>query len=190
VLSGMRNLDGSGLNARSQWWADMLARRSGEAVWAGVLVDRRVHIVHQAFRPDVSVQIFDVDGAIPWHACALGQAIVANLDTGTQEALLAVPAERMTGLTVTGPQDLRQLLAMTRHRGYAVEAHAVTLGEGGIAAPVFDPSGWPIGAIGVVGPVERLLSPPYLDGLVESVCVTARGLAQVVAEGGAPPAGT
>ena len=124
------------------------------------------------------MQILGADTAIPWYACALGYAIVAGLDIDTQEALLARPAQRLTGLTVTEPEKLRQTLALTRHRGYAVEAHAATLGEAGIAAAVFDSSGRAIGAIGIVGPVERLLTADRLEGLAEAVRRTARALSQ------------
>jgi DNA-binding IclR family transcriptional regulator len=171
-------LDGSELSATSSWWADMLARRTGEAVWIGELVKDKVHIVHQAGRPEDLVQILNGDGALPWHACALGQAIVAGLDNTAQEALLAAPVQRLTGLTVTDPAALRQMLAVTRHRGHAVEAHAATLGDACIAAPVFDSSGRVIGAIGIVGPAERLLSPERQQDLADAVCVTARTLSQ------------
>src|SRR5213083_2465147 len=119
--------DGTDSTARLAWLADVLARKTGAAVWVGELANGEVHIVHQATRPDNPVQILDADTAIPWHACALGHAIVAGLDTDAQEGLLARPAQRLTGLTVTEPEKLRQTLAETRHRGYAVEAHAATL---------------------------------------------------------------
>ena len=51
-LSDMRKLDGFVRNATSDWWADMLARRTGELVWIGELVADQVHIVHQAARPE------------------------------------------------------------------------------------------------------------------------------------------
>ena len=168
----------------------MLARKTGEAVWAGELVDGEVHIVHQAVRPDELIQVLDVNAAIPWYACALGQAIVAGLDPGAQEALLAVPAQRLTGLTVTDADRLRQMLAMTRRRGYAIEAHAATLGDAGMAAPVFDSSGRPIGAIGIVGPAERLLSTERQQTLAEAVCFTAQALSHdATARGAARPTG-
>jgi DNA-binding IclR family transcriptional regulator len=96
---------------------------------------------------------------------------VAALAAETQEALLAGPVPRLTGLTVTEPQKLRQTLAETRHRGYAIEAHAATLGEAGIAAPVVSPSGHGVAAIGIVGPVERLLAADRLEGLAEAVSI-------------------
>jgi DNA-binding IclR family transcriptional regulator len=171
-------LDGSDLSAASVWWADMLVRRTGETVWIGELVGDKVSIVHQAVRPEDLVQLLDGDGALPWHACALGQAIVAGLDPAAQEALLATPVPRLTGLTITEPQGLRQMLALTRHRGYAVEAHAATLGDAGIAAPLLDSSGRVIGAIGIVGPAEHLLSPDRQQDLADAVCTTARTLSQ------------
>jgi DNA-binding IclR family transcriptional regulator len=177
MVNELRTLDGSDMGARSEWWAGMLARKTGEAVWVGELLDNNVHIVHQAVPPDDTVQPLEDDNAIPWHACALGQAIVASLDDNAQELVLATPAQRMTGLTVTEPEALRQTLAMTRARGYAVEAHAATLGEAGIAAPLFDSSGRAVGAIGIVGPAERLLSDEQQD-LAEAVCTTARALSQ------------
>jgi len=159
-------------------------------VWVGELSGGSVHIVHQAVPPDDMVQRLDGDSAIPWHACALGQAIVASLDDSAQESVLAVPVLRLTGLTVTDPEDLRQTLALTRARGYAVEAHAATLGEGGIAAPLFDASGRAVGAIGIIGPAERLLSEEQQD-LAEAVCSTARALSQDAGAGPAarPPGG-
>jgi DNA-binding IclR family transcriptional regulator len=170
--------DGSGLSAMSAWRADMLARMTGEAVWIGHLVQGKVHIVHQAVPPGDVVLVVGGDGVLPWYACALGHAIVAGLDTDAQEALLAVPAERLTGLTVTGAEELRQVLATTRRRGYAVEAHLATLGDAGIAAPVVDSSRWPVGAIGIVGPADRLLPTQRQDDLAEAVCLAAEMLSQ------------
>ena len=170
--------DGSGLSAMSAWRADMLARMTGEAVWIGHLVDSKVHIVHQAVAPGDVVQVVGGDGVLPWYACALGHAIVAGLDTDVQEALLAMPAERLTGMAVTGAEHLRQVLATTRRRGYAVEAHLATLGDAGIAARVLDSSRRTVGAIGIVGPADRLLSTQRHTDLAEAVCLAAEMLSQ------------
>ena len=70
-------LDNHELRGRSLLWADSLASRVGEAVRVGVLHGPNVLIVHHVFRPDNSVQILEVGASIPWHACALGKAIVA-----------------------------------------------------------------------------------------------------------------
>ena len=79
---GNAYLAGSELRSRSMLRAGSLARQVNEAVWVSVLVDDAVMVVHHEFRPDDAVQILEVGATIPWHACALGQAIVAAMPAG------------------------------------------------------------------------------------------------------------
>src|SRR3989440_2931987 len=175
---GNAYLDGSELRARSAAWADPLARQTGESVWVGVLSGHNVVVVHHAFRPDDLVQILEVGAAVPWHACALGHAIVACLNDDRQKRLLSGPAERLTGRTVTDPETLRQVLETVRERGYAVEDQEATLGDAGLAAPVFDWTGRAVGALGVVGPAERLFASGQERRLADAVRSTARALSR------------
>jgi DNA-binding IclR family transcriptional regulator len=185
---GNAYLDGSQLRARSATWADLLARQTGEAVWVGVLSGHTVMVVHHAFRPDDLVQILEVGAAVPWHACALGHAIVANLTDEARKSLLAAPVQPLTGRTVTDPEALRQALAVTRERGYAVEDQEATVGDGGLAAPVFDWSGQVVGSLGVVGPADRLLESGRRGRLAEAVRSTARALSRDLGAGRTAPA--
>jgi DNA-binding IclR family transcriptional regulator len=169
--------DGFGLSPMAAWRVDMLARTTGETVWIGRLVHDKIHVVHQVAPHGDLFRPVRGDSVIPWYASALGHAIVAGLDTATQEVLLAAPAERLTGLTVTRPEDLRQMLAATRQRGYAVEAHLATLGDAGIAAPVFT-ARRATAAVGLVGPAERLLAAERQRHLGEAVCLAAQRLSQ------------
>jgi DNA-binding IclR family transcriptional regulator len=180
---GNAYLDGSELRARSASWADLLARQSGEAVWVGVLSGQNVVVVHHAFRPDDLVQILEVGAAVPWHACALGHAIVANLDEAAQSALLAGPARKLTGRTITEPGALKEALEKARQRGYAVEDQEATVGDAGLAAPVYDWSGRVVGALGVVGPAERLLDDDHQPRLGDAVRSTARALSRDLGAG-------
>ena len=94
---GNAYLDGSDLRARSLRWAESLAERAGEAVWVATLSGSRVIVLHHVFRPDNTVQILEVGAAIPWHACALGHAIVAFSARGPPRAgpgRRAGPADR------------------------------------------------------------------------------------------------
>ena len=175
---GNAYLDGSELRARSSSWADRLARQTGEAVWVGVLSGHNVVVVHHAFRPDDLVQILEVGAAVPWHACALGHAIAANLPDAAQKVLLSAPAARLTGRTLTDPEALRQALVAVRERGYAIEDQEATLGDAGLAAPVFDWSGRAVGALGLVGPVDRLLVSEQERRLADAVRTTARALSR------------
>jgi DNA-binding IclR family transcriptional regulator len=180
---GNAYLDGSELRARSASWADLLARQSGEAVWVGVLSGQNVVVVHHALRPDDLVQILEVGAAVPWHACALGHAIVANLDGAAQSALLAGPARKLTGRTITEPGALKEALEKARQRGYAVEDQEATVGDAGLAAPVYDWSGRVVGALGVVGPAERLLDDDRRPRLGDAVRSTARALSRDLGAG-------
>src|ERR1700738_4212527 len=86
---GNAYLDGSELRARSLLWAETLAQRASEAVWVATLSGSRVIVLHHVFRPDNTVQILEVGAAIPWHACALGHAIVAFVPEALRARALA-----------------------------------------------------------------------------------------------------
>jgi DNA-binding IclR family transcriptional regulator len=173
------------LRARSVVWADSLASRANEAVWVGVLSGDHVIVVHHAFRPEGAVQILEVGAAMPWHTCALGKAIVAQLAEPDRATLLASDLPVLTGETVTDPAVLAEQLARVATVGYALEAGEAAIGDAGIAAPVLDRDGV-VGAIGLVGPVERLLEGDRRDEYAVAVRETARMLSREM--GAARPA--
>jgi DNA-binding IclR family transcriptional regulator len=176
---GNAYLDSSELRARSLHWAQALAQRANEAVWVATLSGARVIVLHHVFRPDNTVQILEVGAAIPWHACALGHAIVAHLPSDDAARVLAAGRERLTGRTKTSRAALGPALARVRRRGYAVEDSEATVGDAGIAAPIIGRHGVVAGAIGLVGPAERLLDPDKGDlaaAVVESARAVSRDL--------------
>jgi DNA-binding IclR family transcriptional regulator len=185
-------LDNHELRARSLLWAESLAARAGEAVRVGVLCGPSVLIVHHVFRPDNSVQILEVGASIPWHASALGKAMVAYLDPARRSELLAGPLPRLTGQTLTAPGALAAALDRAAREGVAVEAQEAIVGEAGVAAALFDNQGAVVGAIGLAGPVERLL-PTGRPAAAAAAAVkeAARGLSRELGAGrlAAPGAG-
>ena len=177
-------LDNHALRGRSLLWADSLASRVGEAVRVGVLHGPNVLIVHHVFRPDNSVQILEVGASIPWYACALGKAIAAYLPESARRHLLEAEMSPLTGRTVTDPAALEVALLATAEDGYAFEDEEAIVGEAEIAAAVFDDMGHSVGAIGVVGPVERLVTDvDPIPTLVAAVRETARGLSRDMGAG-------
>jgi DNA-binding IclR family transcriptional regulator len=172
-------LDGHELRARSLLWADALATRTGEAVRVGVPSGSNVLIVHHVFRPDDSVQILEVGAAIPWHASALGKAVASHRDDEALERLLAGPLARLTGRTIVEPRALRRAPDAIRRAGVAIEDQEAVIGEAEVAASVFDHAGHPVGAIGVAGPVERMLPDGRArEDVVAAVKESARGLSR------------
>jgi DNA-binding IclR family transcriptional regulator len=175
---GNSYLAGSELRTRSMLRAGTLARQVDEAVWVSVLVDDAVMVVHHEFRPDDAVQILEVGATIPWHACALGHAVVASLPDTEVDELLGHELRALTGRTRTAPEALRKALETTRSHGFAVENQEANVGDGGIAAPVFDHSGRVVGSLGVVGPAERLLQRSAKAQLSRAVVETARAVSR------------
>lgn len=176
-------LDNHELRSRSLLWADSLAGRVIEAVRVGVPNGTNVLIVHHVFRPDNSVQILEVGNTIPWHACALGKAIAAYADEHARRHLLGGPLPTLTGRTLVDPDELRRALEGVPRTGVAVEDQEAIVGEAEIAAPVFDHLGVPVGAIGVAGPVERLLPDGPRPDIVAAVKEVARGLSRDMGAG-------
>lgn len=180
---GNAYLDGSELRARSLLWAEALAQRSNEAVWVATLSGTRVIVLHHVFRPDNTVQILEVGAAIPWHACALGHAIVAQLPATASARVMAADLVPLTGRTKTTRAALSRALAQARKNGYAVEDQEATVGDAGVAAPIMNRHGTVAGAIGVVGPVERLLAPGSRDELARAVVESARSVSRDLGAG-------
>ncbi len=176
-------LENHELRARSLLWADSLATRVGEAVRVGVMSGPNVLIVHHVFRPDDSVQILEVGAAIPWHASALGKAIVAFLEPHRRTLLLGGELRALTGRTRVDPPQLREEMESVVATGVAFEDQEAIVGEAEIGSPVFDHRGAPAGSIGVVGPVERLAPDGPAPTLVAAVKETARGLSREMGAG-------
>ncbi len=177
-------LDNHEIRARSLLWAESLATRTGEAVRVGVPNGANVLIVHHVFRPDNSVQILEVGAAIPWHASALGKAIVANREAQERRTYLDRPLSALTGRTITDPVELGRSLERIAREGFAVDDEEGIIGEAEVAAAVFDHRGVAVGAIGVAGGVERVLP----DGrpstpVVAAVREAARGLSRDLGAG-------
>jgi DNA-binding IclR family transcriptional regulator len=175
---GNAYLDGHELRARSLVWAESLANRVGEAVRVGVLYGRSVLIVHHVFRPDDSVQVLEVGATIPWHACALGKASAAFAGQERRSGLLAGPLPKLTGKTMIEPHALALMLDEVMAAGIAMEDQEAILGEGEIAAPALDHRGRTVGAIGVVGPSDRLHPSSPSPELIRAVKDAARGLSR------------
>ncbi len=164
-------LDTLELRSKAAPRAEDLARRTGLAVRTGVLLLDDVMVIHHAPGPDGGRQVPEVGVGIPAHASALGKAILAF----DPEAVASLPAtlRSMTGETITSRPALAAELESIRRTGIASEQEEALLGEYGVAAPVFDATVGPVGAIGVVVPASEWPVAPRVHDAV-------RGAAQAV----------
>lgn len=94
-------------------------------------------------------------GRHPLHAVGVGKAMLAQQGDDWLRAFFEAPLERETVHTITTEEALREDLAATRRRGYAVAREEMTLGNISIAAMVGTVRGLPPVAIGVVAHIER-----------------------------------
>jgi DNA-binding IclR family transcriptional regulator len=175
---GNSYLDLSELRSRSLAWSELLASRVGEAVRVGVPHGEGVLVVHHVFRPDSSLQLLEVGALLPLHATALGKAMLAYFDDDYVAELVAAGPSKLTGHTIVSAAALRRELSGVRDVGYAVEREEALLGEGGVAAPIFDRTTEAIGAVGIAGPKERLLRKNRLPDVAASVIEAARGISR------------
>ena len=180
-------LDTLELRSKAIPWAEDLARRTGCAVRTGVLLLDDVVIIHHEPRPDGSRQMPEVGIVIPAHASALGKAILAFDDEAASRILAAAPLRSMTGETITSPIDLKQQLADIGSTGLAREQEEAVLGECAIAGPVFDVSGAPVGAIGLVVPSANWPVDPATSDAVRDA---ARSISKELGATSWPPART
>jgi DNA-binding IclR family transcriptional regulator len=89
----------------------------------------------------------------------------------------------LTGRTKTTRVALSRALAQVRKQGYAVEDQEATVGDAGIAAAILNREGAVSGAIGVVGPAERLLAAGVRDELARAVTDSARSISRDLGAG-------
>jgi DNA-binding IclR family transcriptional regulator len=178
-------LDTLELRSKAIPWAEDLARRTGCAVRTGVLLLDDVVIIHHEPRPDGSRQMPEVGIVIPAHASALGKAILAFDDEAASRMLAASPLRSMTGETVTSSIDLKEQLADIGSTGLAREQEEAVLGECAIAGPVFDVSGAPVGAIGLVVPSANW---PVHPATSDAVRDAARAISRELGAMSWPPA--
>ena len=83
---------------------------------------------------------------------------------------------------------LRKALEVTRDKGVAVENQEANVGDAGIASAIVDHAGRVVGALGVVGPAERLLARQAKARLARAVTDTARALSRDLGAARAPAA--
>lgn len=153
---------------------DQLQKLAGitqQTTHLGLFVNDRVLLADFALS-DSLVSIRHVIGVLePLHSSAVGKAVLAFLPPERREALIAnLELVRTTKNTITNVDDLRIDLAVTRDRGYAIDANETHEGLTCIARPIFDAQKMPIASIGITC-VTALVSaePGRFEHLIRSI---------------------
>lgn len=93
----------------------------------------------------------------PIYSTALGKAVLAWLPPDERERYIARMAfEPMTPNTITDAERFRKVLEETRERCYSIDREEDQIGGCCISAPVFDHTGYPVAAISISAPIQRM----------------------------------
>jgi len=93
---------------------------------------------------------------VPFHCTASGKMYLSTLRRSVLDAVLSArPLEPRTEKTFISPSLLREELAMTRERGYAIDDEEFMAGMAAIAVPVQDAQGRLMATLSVHAPVQR-----------------------------------
>ena len=115
----------------------------------------------------------------PVYATAMGRAILANIDGDELRALAERRTfKRYTADSLASLDDLRELIARVRAKGYATDLDERFVGFGSIAAPVFDHAGTCVAAVGcvTVSPVIREREDELARAVIELAGEVSRAL--------------
>ncbi|WP_227492867.1 IclR family transcriptional regulator [Brevibacterium sp. CFH 10365] len=96
------------------------------------------------------VNITEVAGRLPAHACSAGLMLTAFGPTEQQELMLRRRLDKLTENTITDPHELRSLFARIRQQGYAAMEGIIVPESSGISVPVYGRGGEVIAALTVI----------------------------------------
>jgi len=130
---------------------------SGESVNLGIMNDREVVYIKRLsghhnldIRPEIGKRA-------PIHSTALGKAITAFLpENELREHLKKHKFKPITQFTITTHKALNNDLEKVREIGYSIDEQENELGGFCIGAPIFDFESYPVAAISISVPIQRL----------------------------------
>jgi DNA-binding IclR family transcriptional regulator len=134
-----------------------LSTRTGESVSLGIPEPTAVRIVGRYQLGLESLPGGPTGAKRPYHATAIGKAILANLDDKQMHKLVdRLDFTRYTPRTLIDPTALLPELELVRARGYASDEEEIVEGVRCVAVPLFAVQGKMAGAISLAAPAHRM----------------------------------
>lgn len=186
LVMGNVYLNSHDLRVRSLRWVTSLGELTHLAVRVGVLVWPDVVVIHHISASDAAIPVSEVGLGMPAHATALGKAILA-FRSDRDDLLGSGPLPRLTGSTITDPDELLAELEQVAESGVALEDQEAVVGEAGVAGAIFDRGGTVTGAVAVVFAAEGATGPP--ESVVGAVRETARAISRELGASAWPATG-
>lgn len=147
------------------------------AVHFGIMDDDKAYYVIKRISPKTGMRIMSREGSeVSLVHTALGKCLLAYQDSVHRERLVTtLDYTQATANSISTPESLRKELATIRLRSYAFDNAEGGLEIRCIAVPVFDLDGHLIGAVSVVGTINKFTS-DKLPKIVELVKRTANSI--------------
>lgn len=153
-LGGMV-MNNDSLGQRAARAMNDLARLSGETVHLSILDGLKTLYIEKV-ESEQSVRAYtERGGNAPLHCVATGKILLAYRYESLRDAI-AGTLVAYTPKTLASLEALDSEMATIRAQGYAVNKGEYRADVGGLAAPIRDPHGKVIAAIGISGPLPRL----------------------------------
>ncbi len=133
-----------------------LAAQTGETATLEILSGGDMVIIEEIHGEYVTSGSQEIGSRWPVYATSTGKAILAHLPPDELDAALPRPLSPLTERTITSVKRLREHLAETRRRGYAVVVEELEMGFLAVGAPLLDAAGRPVGAISLGGTITRM----------------------------------
>ena len=177
---GFQALEGIELRSVAKPFMEILNAITGETVHLGTLEDGDVVYVEKV-EASHRVRMHSRIGAIATlHCTGVSKAILAFLPADQRQQLLAGhELKRFTEHTLTTVDAVEADLALSRERGYALDAEEHEPGIHCAAAPVFTAEGDVAGAFSLTAPMSRIDRPTLLNfvpALLDATRGTSRQL--------------
>lgn len=138
-------------------YLQQLTALTGETANLVVLQGAEAVYVGQVMSPRIVRMFTEVGERAPLYCTGAGKAILSSFSSQQLKNYLeAVRLEPVTPHTITSPDQLREEIAQTRERGFAIDDEEREEGVRCAAAPIFDHQGFGIAAISISGPTTRM----------------------------------
>lgn len=177
---GFQALEGIELRSLSRPMMEQLRQATGETVHLGSLEDGTVLYVEKVEASHPVRMHSRIGAEARLHCTGVAKGILAFLPQADRDQLLnGYELVRMTEHTLTDRDALEADLALSRERGYAVDAEENEPGIHCVSAPVYSAEALPVGAFSITAPISRvdratLLS--FAPMVVEATRETSRQL--------------
>ena len=129
-----------------------LQSATGEFVYLTTHIDNRVLYLECVYPQKRTVGYSITGKTLPMHCTGCGKAMLSHMDEGEVRQIIdRWGLKRFTPNTITDPDRLREELALSRERGYAIDNEEETLGVRCVATAIRNGQGRPVGAISIQG---------------------------------------